>query len=171
MVILRRTQKLANALPVSATHAAQSDTALGDWYVNRFIVDRRPLLLFVTSRGLLPTLLPARDVAGLPDRLPNVASARLRRLGIAEPIIDAEVASMSPVVVDVTIDRSVVGIMIDFAKSVLYHLKRGAWDQSTLAFVEARLARNPCHAGKRREDVVFPDQKAPELLLARSGAR
>lgn len=170
MVILRRTQKLANALPVSDSVAAHSDTALGDWYVNRLIVDRRPLLLFVTSRGLLPTLLPARDVAGLPDRLADLASARLRRLGIAQPIIDAEVASMSPVAVDVTIDRSVVGIMIDFAKSVPYHLERGAWDESTLAFVEARLARNPCHAGKRDEDVVFPDQKAPELLLARWGA-
>ena len=142
MVTLRRTRKLANALPVSDSVAARSDTALGDWYVNRVIADRRPLLLLVTSRGLLPTLLPARDVASLPNRLPDVASARLRRLAIAQPIIDAEVASMSPVAVDATIDRSVVGIMVDFAKSIPYHLAPGAWDESTLAFVEARLAEN-----------------------------
>ena len=170
MVILRRTRKLANVLPVSATPGAHSDTALGDWYVNRLIVDRRPLLLFVTARGLLPTLLPARDVAGLPRRLADVASARLRRLGIAQSVIDAEVAAMSPVAVDATIDRSVVGIMVDFAKMTPYVLERGAWDDSTLAFVEARLARTPCHAGKRLEDVVFPDRKAPELLLVRWGA-
>jgi hypothetical protein len=169
MVILRRTGKLATALPVSARHGAHSDTALGDWYVNRLIVDRRPLLLFVTARGLLPTLLPARDVSSLPGRLSAVASARLRRLGIAQPIIDAEVAAMSPVAVDATNDRSVVGIMVDFVKSIPYFLERGAWDDSTLPFVEARLAKTPCHAGKRHEDVVFPDQRAPELLLARWG--
>ena len=77
---------------------------------------------------------------------------------------------MPPVEVDATIDRSVVGIMVDFAKSVPYHLEPGAWDESTLVFVEARLAETPCHAGRRFEDVVFPDRKAPQLLLARWGA-
>ena len=170
MVVLRRTQKLARPLPVSASASAQSETALGDWYVNRFSVDRRPLLLLVSSGGLLPVLLPARDVARLPGRLPNVVAARLRRLGIAPSVVHAEVASMLPVTVGATVDRSVVGIMVDFAKSVPYYLEAGAWDETSLAFVEARLAETPCHAGRRFEDVVFPERKAPELLLARWGA-
>jgi len=29
--------------------AGTSDTALGDWYVNRLIVDRQPLLLLVSA--------------------------------------------------------------------------------------------------------------------------
>lgn len=170
MVVLRRTRKLASALPASLPGPGRSETALGDWYVNRLTVDRRPLLLLVSSRGLLPILLPARDVASLPDRLPDIVAGRLRRLGIAPAVVHAEVASMTPVAVDATVDRSVVGIMVDFAKSVPHYLEPGAWDVSTLTFVEARLAETPCHAGKRFEDVVFPDRKAPELLLARWGA-
>src|SRR3972149_6891191 len=53
MVVLRATQKLAKVLPPSADAAAESDTALGDWYVNRLIVDRQPLLLLVSARSLL----------------------------------------------------------------------------------------------------------------------
>jgi hypothetical protein len=54
MVVLRRTQKLATALPLTGTSVTQSDTALGDWYVNRLVVDRRPLLLLISARALLP---------------------------------------------------------------------------------------------------------------------
>ena len=167
MVVLRRTQKLATALPLSAPASARSETALGDWYVNRFFVHRRPMLLLVSSRGLLPALVPARDIANLPVRLPDVVAARLRRLGIPPTVVDAEVASMLPVAIGATVDRTVVGIMVDFAKSVPYYLEAGAWDDSSLAFVEARLAETPCHAGRSLEDVVFPKRKAPELLLAR----
>ena len=170
MVVLRRTQKLASALSASALGSARSETALGDWYLNRLSVDHRPLLLLVSSCGLLPILLPARDVASLPDRLPDVVAGRLRRLGIAPSVVQAEVASMPPVAVGATVDRSVVGIMVDFAKAVPYYLERGAWDESTLAVVDARLAETPCHAGRRFEDVVFPERKASELLLARWGA-
>ena len=74
---------------------------------------------------------------------------------------------MHPVLVGPTIDRSVVGIMVDFAKGVPYYLDAGSWDDSSLAFVEQRLAETPCHAGKPSDHVVFPDAKAPELLAAR----
>jgi hypothetical protein len=170
MVVLRRTQKLARLLPPDGSALTHSDTALGDWYVNRLSVDHRPLLLLVSAHGLLPALIPARDVASLPERLPAVVAARLHRLGVAPLVVQAEIAAMRPITVAATIDRSVVGIMVDFAKSIPYHLEPGAWDDSTLGFVEARLAETPCHAGRRFEDVVFPNRKAPELLLARWGA-
>jgi hypothetical protein len=170
MVVLRRTRKLERLLPLSATRAPQSDAALGDWYVNRLTVDRRPLLLLVSSHGLLPALVSARDVRSLPDRLPDIVSLRLRRLAVAPSLVSAEVAAMEPVVVGPTVDRSVIGIMVDFAKSIPFHLEPGAWDETTLPFVEERLAETPCHAGRRFEDVVFPERKASELLLARWGA-
>src|SRR5947207_1663508 len=81
MVALRRTQKLAAALPLPNAASCESDTALGDWYVNRLTVDRRPLLLLVSSRALLPVLIPARYVSGLPLRLADIVGARLHRLG------------------------------------------------------------------------------------------
>lgn len=166
MVVLRRTRKLASALPASASPSVPSDTALGDWYVNRITIHRRPLLLLVSARGLLPVLLPARDVSSLPERLSEVVAARMQRLGVASPVIRAEVAAMTPVVTAPTIDRSVLGIMVDFAKLLPFYLDRGARDESSLVVAEAKLAENPCHAGRQFKDVVFPNRKAPELLLA-----
>jgi hypothetical protein len=166
MVTLRPTQKLRAALPVTEMSAAP-DTALGDWYVKRLVVDRRPLLLLVSSSSLLPMLVPARDVRGLPGRLVDLVASRLFRLGVRASLIDAETKAMSPIRIGVTIDRSVVGIMIDFAKGVPYYLEAGRWDDPSLAVVEDRLAKTPCHASKPWEQVVFPDRKAPELLAAK----
>ena len=166
MVILRPTRKLHSALPTSANIPAKSDTALGDWYVNRIVVDRQPLLLLVSSAALLPLLLPARDVRGLPDRLALVVAARLRRIGMDERTIAAETRAMTSVAVGPTVDRSVLGIMVEFAKAIPHHLEPGRWDEATLRTVEERLAETPCHATRTFDGVVFPAQKAPELLRA-----
>lgn len=64
---------------------------------------------------------------------------------------------------------SVVGIMVDFAKAVPFCLERGAWDETTLPFVEGRLAETPCHAGRRWEEVIFPDKAAVASLTSRWG--
>ena len=97
MVILRPTQKLRSALPLTDAADRESDTALGDWYVNRIVVDRRPLLLLVSAKALLPLLAPARDVRTLPARLPALVATALRRLGVDDALIAAEVAAMTPV--------------------------------------------------------------------------
>ena len=164
MVILRPTRKLSRFLPVSEVGQASSDTALGDWYVNRIVVDRQPLLLLVSSASLLPMLVPARDVRSLPIRLADLVESRLKHLGIEVSAINAESSAMTPVGIGATIDRSVIGIMVDFAKSVPYHLEPGHWSESTLQLVEDRLAETPCHAGRPFDRVVFPNTKAPELL-------
>jgi len=71
---------------------------------------------------------------------------------------------MSSVRIAKTVDRSVLGIMVDFAKSIPFHLEVGGWDETTLPFVEGRLEHTPCYAGRRFEEVVFPDKKTAELL-------
>ncbi|MEW5709720.1 MAG: hypothetical protein AB1830_12585 [Pseudomonadota bacterium] len=146
------------------TAAAHSDTALGDWYVNRLVVNRRPLLLLVSSTSLLPILLPARDARTLPNRLAEVVAERLARLGIASSLIRAETSVMSQVHIDVTIDRSVLGIMVDFAKAVPHFLDVGAWDEAWLRMVEDRLSERPCHARKGLDRLIFPHKKTSELL-------
>ena len=78
MVILRPTRKLNSLLPATEVIPTSSDTALGDWYVNRVVVDRQPLLLLVSSTSLLPMLIPAQNVRGLPARLAALVEARLR---------------------------------------------------------------------------------------------
>ena len=164
MVILRPTRKLFRHLPSSAEPAQPSDTALGDWFVTRLVVDRRPLLLLVSSKSLLAVLMPARNVRALPGELAAVIGARLRRLGVRDELIRAEIAAMTPVVIAPTNDRSVMGTVIDFVKNIPYSLEIGGWDDTTLPFVEARLAETPCHAARRFEEVIFPEQDAPRLL-------
>lgn len=166
MVVLRATRKLLTGLPGVATAPGPSDTALGDWYVNRVVVDRRPLLLLVSASSLLPIVMPARDVRRLPDRLAGVVAVRLTRIGVAPRTVALETQAMTPVVVDRTVDRSVVGIMVDFAACLPYYLDTG-WDDRVLPSVEDKLAETPCHASRPFAQVVFPDRKAPELLRAK----
>ncbi|HEU5184427.1 MAG TPA: hypothetical protein VFU01_07650 [Gemmatimonadaceae bacterium] len=105
----------------------------------------------------------------LPERLAEIVAKRLERLQIPSSIIEAEVRAMMPVVVARTEDRSVVGIMVDFAKAVPFCLEPHRWDESTLPFVEARLAETPCHSSRRQEAVIFPDKAARAMLARRWG--
>lgn len=167
MVVLRATRKLLPLLPALGPDSARSSTALGDWYVNRVVVDRRPLLLLISAASLLPIVVPARDVRGLPERLPGLVAARLGRLGIAPRTIDLETRAMSPVNVATTASRSVVGIMVDFAQCLPFYLGAGRWDEGMLLEAEDKLAETPCFAGRATSEVVFPERRAPELLHAK----
>jgi hypothetical protein len=167
MVVLRATQKILRTLPRSANDSDTSDTALGDWYVNRIIVDRQPLLLLVSSKSLLAILVPARDVRTLPDRFPGMVADRLRQLGVDLSLIGSEMDVMHAVRVGPTQDRSVLGTMVNFAKAVPYYLPVNGWSETTLRSVEDRLAETPCQASGRFEDVIFPERTALRLLEER----
>lgn len=167
MVVLRATRKLAKVLPPSVDAPTESDTALGDWYVNRVTVDRQPLLLLVSARSLLAILTPARDVRELPQRLATLVAARLKRLGIRAELIATEKAAMEPVAVARTADRSIIGIMVDYAKMIPGYLPVDGWDATTLPFVEAKLQENPCHAAGPAHGVIFPGRVTPVLLSER----
>ena len=169
MVFLRATQKVLRNLPPVSSSGSSSDTALGDWYVKRMVVDRVPLLLLVSSKSLLPLVLRAQEVRSLPERLPDLVGARLRRLGVPIEFVEAEVAAMSPVEVAKTIDRSVLGVLVDFGK-LLYHILPEVWNEDDFRRMEARLAETPCFAGRGFDQVVVPRRTAPELLLARWGS-
>jgi len=167
MVVLKATRKLAKSLPPTRHAPAASDTALGDWYVNRLVIDRQPLLLLVSARSLLAILTPARDVAALPQRLSALVASRLKRLGIRADLVAAEMAAMKPVVVAKTTNRSVVGIMVDYAKMIPYYLPAGGWDASSLPTVEAMLQENPCYAAGPADSVIHPDRDTLILLSRR----
>jgi hypothetical protein len=165
MTILRVTGKLQRHLPTSPEPQGRSDTALGDWYANRLVIDRQPLLLLVSAPSLLPLVVRAKNVSALPSRLPDLVADRLRRLGVAPDLVQAEASAMPPVTVAKTVDRSVVGILVDFAKAMPYLASRcddmGLWE------VESRLAETPCYAGRHRDEVIIPERKAPQLLVTR----
>jgi hypothetical protein len=154
-------------LPESAGDTDSSDTALGDWYVNRIVVDRQPLLLLVSSESRLAMLTPARDVKNLPRRVGDMVAARLRRLGVDDKLVRAEVAAMDTARVGRTRDRSITGQMVDFAKATPCYLPADGWDDSTLRLAEDRLSETPCLAGRSFAETIFPDRTAARLLHER----
>lgn len=158
---------MLKALPDESDSGDLPDTGLGDWYVNRIVIDRKPLLLLVSSLSLLAILKPARNVRALPHNLPDMVSGRLHRLGVDPHLIEAEVEAMEPVKVGRTANRSVVGIMVDFAKMIPHFFPPSGWDEVWLPTAEERLQKTPCHAGRRFEHVIFPYSKTVELLVAR----
>jgi hypothetical protein len=170
MFVLRATQKVLRILPQSADDVDVSDTALGDWYVNRMVVDRQPLLLLVSSTSLLAVLTEAKNVKTLPSRISELVANRLRRMGIDEHLIRAEVQAMDRAVVGRTRDRSVTGQMVDFAKSVPYYIPIGEIDGSTLRFAEDRLGETPCRCGRSDAETVWPARDAARLLAERWSA-
>jgi hypothetical protein len=164
MVLLRATQKVLKFLPESDGDAGCSATALGDWYVNRIVVDRQPLLLLVSSLSLLAAITTARDLKSLPKRLASIVGNRLSRLGIDQRTLECEVEAMSVVAVARTENRSVLGQMVDFAKMIPFYVPESGWTESDLRVAEDRLAKTPCRSGGRFEDVIFPRETAVRLL-------
>lgn len=169
-VTLRRYSEARVGAPGDDRYAAFARHCARGLVCDRIVVDRKPLLLLLSSRALLAILLPAREFRTLPLRLGEVVAQRLRRFGIEKQLIEAEVAAMDRVHVSKTSDRAVVGIMVDFANMIPYHLDRGAWDESTLPFVEAKLAGAPCFSSRSGEQTVFPDMATRAVLAARWGA-
>ncbi len=138
---------------------------MGDWFVNRVVVDRQPLLILVSSASLLPILEPARNMRTLPERLTSIVERRLRDLRIAEPLITAEIERMDEVLVAPTNDRSVVGTMVDFVHTVRFVSARyGKPPGETLSQFEELLEQTPCRAGRPQGETVFPADKTRELL-------
>ncbi|MGH2361017.1 MAG: DUF6933 domain-containing protein [bacterium] len=167
MVVLRATRKVLRLLPPSSGDEVPSGAALGDWYLNRFVVDHRPLLLIVSSTSLLAILTHARDVRNLPLRIQSLVAERLVRLGIAQHLIDAEVAAMHPVHVGPARDRSVLGSLVQFAKDTSFYLPIRDWDDLSLLEVEDRLAETPWRTSSRVENTIFPNLAVPRLLQAK----
>lgn len=169
MTVLRPTRKLHSLLPPAPDTGGSSSGALGDWYVTKFVVDRRPLLMLVSSTSLLATIEAARDVRSLPMRLPSIVAARLHRLGFDQATIEAELSAMDPVTIGVTEDRSVMGSVVDFCKLVKFSLPIDGWDEASLPDEEDFLWRTPCRVHLRPGDTIFPVDRARELLVARWG--
>lgn len=170
MVCLRATTKVLRYLPKPSEPDAASDSALGDWYVNRTVIDRVPLLILVSEHSLLPIVIRVRDVRSLPERLPELVADRLRRVdGVSTRFAEAEAAAMAPVVVAKTANRSVVGVLVECAYLAPPYVGPARLDDAELRVIESRLERVPWFAGKRREDVVFAADKTRELLRERWG--
>ena len=168
MAYLRATKKVLSRLPAPTTPDEEPvANALGDWFVNRVVIARQPLLVIISSTSLLPIVTPANNVRGLTERLWKLVFGRLVRLGVPDRLAQAELEAMEPMHVAPTNDRSVLGILNQFCLDLPYVFPEGPWTREHLMRAESRLGETPCHASRRFEDVVWPNEKAVELIWSR----
>ena len=115
MLVVRGTKKLRDRLKAPpATPNDASTTVLGDWFAN-VLFWRRQVVLLVNARTLLPVFVPLAPAATLLDRVPEAITKVLRRHGASDEFIAAELAQMGEIRVSPTNDRSVLGVMNEFA--------------------------------------------------------
>lgn len=164
MMTLRATKKVLKSLPLSVEGDRGATTALGDWYVNRLVVDRKPLLLLVCENSRLAILEPARNVKQLPSRLPKLIVRRLHELGVPASQIASESWAMTPVSVGPTRNRSIVGQMVDFAKALSFYIPEYDWNETDLVAVERRLGNTPCLCSGKAGSTIWPDKETRKLL-------
>ena len=138
--------------PVGAT---VSDTVLGDWFAT--VVFWRPqVAVFVSESTLLPVFVPFAPTATLLGRFPSALAAVLRAHGVAEPLIDREVTGAVDHTVATTNDRSVVGVVYEFAR--LAEWRRDEVDNPDgLTWLSNELAQTPCSPVYKRH--VSPDRE------------
>ena len=141
MLTIRVTGKIAKRLKTPLEQNPPASTGqLGDCYANLLIIQRQHLLLLVSERTLLPVLIPAKDLASFPERLPAAFAEILGSIGIPDGKIQTEMFGMAAWSFAKTANRQVLGSMNDFANMLEAYMDDGA----PLQQQALRLARCPC---------------------------
>ena len=95
VLIVRATKKIAERLGGFATVPAAPDRPqLGEWYATAMFW-RPQVALFVSETTLLPVFVPLAPANTVVRRLPAELADVLRRQGVPDEFIDAELAKMS----------------------------------------------------------------------------
>lgn len=115
VLIVRATQKLLQRVgPSTLQDGEQSTTLLGEWYATALFWKPQVALL-VNETTLLPVLMPLAPAVTLPTRIAQQIATVLTAHGTPPAIVDDELQRMRPCRVARTANRSVVGIMTEFA--------------------------------------------------------
>jgi hypothetical protein len=159
MFNLHCTSKLLDRIkpPTEAPKAAT--TRLGAWYATALFW-KPQMALMVNERTLLPVLLPLAPAATLAQRFPIALMGVLRALDLPAEFIQSEIEGMGEVVYAKTSNRSVLGMMNQFA-----FLAEGYRDQDVSIDpikLATKLAGTPC--GPLYKGAIFPDKAVRELV-------
>ncbi len=159
MLVVRGTKKLRDR--VKGAPAGDDDvstTALGDWFATALFW-RPQVALLVNARTFIPVFIELAPAAKLLDRVPAAIEAALRAHGVDEAIIATEVEAMTDVRLAPTNDRSVLGVMNEFAFLGEHHQ---ASEPSDLLELSLRLAGTPI--GPLHKSTGFPDLELAAVL-------
>src|SRR5205823_8043231 len=159
VLIIRATQKLrdrVNGPPVQERDA--STTSLGDWFATALFW-RPHVALLVNQRTLLPVFLELAPAATVLDRVPEAIESVLEGHGIDRGFVAVERDAMRDVRIGPTNDRSVVGVMNEFAFHGKFHWQDGRHDFRALSLVMARLPLGPL-----RDRAGSPDRELASVV-------
>lgn len=142
MLIVRATKKLLRlAGPVTALEHDRGTTLLGAWYATVLFWGPRVVLL-VNESTLLPVFMPLAPAKTLTSRIGEQIASVLIAHHTPAVIVDQERRQMETCQWGATANRSVVGVMTDFARlAEFHHDDDPAVDLVKLA---VRLAATPC---------------------------
>jgi hypothetical protein len=159
MFTLYCTKKLLDRIKPTVQSPGVSTTRLGAWYATALFW-KPQMALLVNERTLLPVLVPLAPAATLVQRMPVALKEVLRSLGVPADFIESEISGMAEVVYAKTANRSVVGVMNEFAfLAEGYRDLEEAVDPLALSL---KLAGTPC--GPLYKGAVFPDKAVMELV-------
>jgi hypothetical protein len=162
VLTVRATKKLLRlAGPSTARENDRGTTLLGPWYATVLFWRPRAALL-VNEMTLLPVLLPLAPMATLTSRIAEQISTALTVHQAPAAFVDQERQHMRAAQLGVTANRSVVGVMTEFARlAEIHHHKDPTVDLVELA---VRLAATPCSPLYSRN--VSPDRELIATLQA-----
>jgi hypothetical protein len=132
-------------------------TVLGAWYAT-VLRWRRPAALLVNERTLLPLVLPLGPAKTLLHRVPDALAELLSAHGVPAPLIEAEHAEALDPRVAPTANRSLVGVMNEFAFLADAHRA----EEPELVSLSMQLATTPC--GPLYQRHISPDRELAALI-------
>ena len=153
MFTLHCTKKLLDRMGRPVDRPVPASTRLGNWYATALFW-KPQLALVVNERTLLPVMLPLAPAATLGKRFPKALRYVLNALELPAEFIDSEIQSMGDVAYAKTVNRSLVGVMNEFAfLAEGYRGRFGLVDPLELSLKLAQTPCSPLHKG-----AVFPDK-------------
>ena len=164
VLIVRATKKLAERLGGFTPSPADPDQPrLGEWYAT--VMFWRPqVALFVSETTLIPVFVPLAPATTVVRRLPVELAVALRRHGVSDAFIDAEISKMSESRCLPTASRSMVGVVNEYVRLAEHsNARRGGTPD--LGRLSDWLAHTPM--GPLRDRGGFPDRELA-ALVARS---
>lgn len=162
MLIVRATKKLLHmAGPSIALDHERGTTLLGPWYAT--VLFWRPrVALLVNESTLLPVFMPLAPAATLTSRIAEHVATALIAYDAPTTIIDEERRLMRECRLGATTNRSVVGVMTEFARLAQIH--RDTDPAMDLVELAVRLATTPC--GPLYSKNISPDRELAAALDA-----
>jgi hypothetical protein len=158
MIIVHGTRGFRDRVPGPAAGPGDaSTTVLGAWYAT-VLRWRRPAALFVNELTLLPLVMPLAPARTLLTRFPDALAELLSAHRLPVPLIEGEHAEVLEHRLAPTANRSLVGVMNEFAFLADAHRA----EQPDLMRLSMRLATTPC--GPLFQRHISPDRELAALI-------